>query len=765
MNFFKKNMTPSFLNKNEHKINDNNIGNIKPSIQGIFCNPKEKIVKSITAFSIFMYLFDFMYAHNDKFLKNLKIPCYISESKHMKLENNALLQLNIMENRDLDFGSSKFKSLFNVIDQCSTSIGKRFLKYSICNPLICTDEINERYGYIDYIINHNLYKNIEDNLVNIYDIERLFRKIVICKLSYLDIINLKKSLIEVSILMDTLKNHELLRSILLNVEQLKLLDQFIDELKNTYDDNVLSNESLSKIENSPFKSGIFKYIDELVHKVANGQKIYDDIAMFFSKLILGAKSNDVCVKTKSDKKAGILFAMSKIRGNILKKELINIKNTLGSKIKITDDVFIEFDNIIFNETAKSTTKVEIKNLTDNKSLLEKLDNNIKLEYNNLIVGFYNKYQSIFCNIVDSIKYLDFYKSGAKNAILYNYTKPIILEGENDEACKSGINCQGLRNPLIERIKENTLFIKHDIDLNSEINTICLFGVNSSGKTTIMRSIGMNLIMAQCGYFVAANLFEYIPYKSLFTRILSIDNPYKSQSSYDVEIYELMQITKYADQNSLILADELCKSTDVTSAISLIGASLKVITSRLSTFILTSHFHELNKIDYIKEIKGYKAYYLSTQIDEENEMLIYDRVLKEYDGSVDFTYGLTIYSFLMKDYSNIVEDAHTIKAQLLKSKNEVLGDKKSRYNSNVFMDECIMCGSKNNLETHHIIEQKEFNKRGFTNDKTTNHIKKNQTANLCKLCDKCHDQLHQQNMEIKPIQTSKGTKMIKTKKGK
>ena len=79
--------------------------------------------------------------------------------------------------------------------------------------------------------------------------------------------------------------------------------------------------------------------------------------------------------------------------------------------------------------------------------------------------------------------------------------------------------------------------------------------NAVGKSSLIKSIGMTVIMAQAGLFVPCESFKYHPYKILSTRILGNDNIFKGLSSFGVEISELKTIQKLSDKNSLILGDE------------------------------------------------------------------------------------------------------------------------------------------------------------------------------------------------------------------
>ena len=125
----------------------------------------------------------------------------------------------------------------------------------------------------------------------------------------------------------------------------------------------------------------------------------------------------------------------------------------------------------------------------------------------------------------------------------------------------------MRHPIVEKLSTDTTYIPHNIELGYETdqNGILLYGINSSGKSTLMKSIGLNVILAQIGYFVSCSHFEFSPYNSLFTRISGNDNLFRGLSSFMVEMMELMAILKRNNNNTLVIADEICRGTEEKSA--------------------------------------------------------------------------------------------------------------------------------------------------------------------------------------------------------
>ena len=83
----------------------------------------EKLPYAIISYLILM---DFAYQHNENIVKNLYKPIIFEEKKHLILGNNAIFQLNILENNNQEGPYKKIKSLFDVINNTSTAMGRRF---------------------------------------------------------------------------------------------------------------------------------------------------------------------------------------------------------------------------------------------------------------------------------------------------------------------------------------------------------------------------------------------------------------------------------------------------------------------------------------------------------------------------------------------------------------------------------------------------------------------------------------------------------------
>ena len=90
-------------------------------------------------------------------------------------------------------------------------------------------------------------------------------------------------------------------------------------------------------------------------------------------------------------------------------------------------------------------------------------------------------------------------------------------------------------------------------------------------------------MAQSGMFVPSSKFTYHPYKQIMTRICGNDNIYKGMSSFVVEMTELRNILQRANNNSLIIGDEICCGTEPISGIAIVSSAINELINKKTSF--------------------------------------------------------------------------------------------------------------------------------------------------------------------------------------
>lgn len=689
----------------------------------------------------FVASLDFAYKHNEYIINRIGKPIIWEEKTHMVLTNSSVTQLNLVDNSYNNY--SKFSSLFGVVNNTSTAIGKRLLKETLLNPIINKTELSKRYSFTESMMNS--YSEYEEHLKKISDIERLHRKISLKLIQPADFVGLDISYNNILTILDMCKSNAELVKLMPSEHDITHFENFIKEYRRFFNMDEICKYHIGKITNSFFNEGIYPEIDAIKHSIDTSLYRIETISKKLSNL-LECGSNTV--KSEYTISEGYSISLTNNRATVLKKKFLYTKN---NHIKIDDDFFIDPKELKFvNSKKKSQTKLECDKISQlSKNIFiktEMIGRLVRDKFLEVIELFDKTFIEGLKSISDFVGNIDIYKSNAKTASIYGYSKPII-----NQQSSSYINAKDIRHPIIERIQTDIDYVTNDISIGDTTKGVLLFGTNASGKSSLMKALGLNIIMAQSGMFVPSSHFEYSPYRYLFTRINNNDNLFKGHSSFAVEMNELRGILKRADDTSLVLGDELCSGTESISALSIFASSVQFLVNKKSSFIFATHLHELCNLDVIKELnESIKLFHLKVIYDKENDKLIYNRKLTE--GSGDAIYGLEVCRSMDMD-KLFLETANNIRKKIMGIDNSLLNGKKSNYNSEVYINRCKICNEIAE-DVHHIKFQSSANSNNMIG-----HIQKDTKSNLVQLCKKCHDDVHNNNLEINGyIKTNQGIEL-------
>ena len=736
------------LSEDQHKLykihNLNNIINISYQVKlldEVFTNSNISCVDELNLqyynnmrISL-VSLLDFVKNHQNNLLIQLNKPKHYTNTNRLFLGNRALSQLDILPD------PKKPKTLFDIINFTKTIIGKRYLQSMLSNPFASPDDINYNYELIELILENKLSDIISDNLIHINDLDKLIRKMKLQKINPYELFNLYNSVDSIINLLEELKNNNVFyNKIDINEEHFNILKSFIDYLGEIFEVEVLSKVNFFNNKDNPInfiRTKKYNVIFELEEAINLGENFMEHLVAKCTKIIENCgekrfmkKNNSQLLQLKRNDQSGHYLQITNLRCKKLKEGLKKNPIKIGGKTITIDD--LEFVEMPRSKNTKIYCDI-MKNLsvdvTETKVKLTKELNRVFYEEINIINENFSKTLEYFSK---KIAYLDFINSGSLAAFKLGYTKPCIVNND-----KSFINVENVRHPIVEVINDSINYQPHSLKLGDDINGILLYGINSSGKSTLMKAIGMNLVLAQIGYYTASTKFEYYPYFNLFTRIEGNDNLFRGNSSFMVEMIELMSILKRNNNRTLVLGDEICRGTEEKSANIIVAVMLELLEESNTNFITATHLHILSELPSVKNLKTVKAMHLSVDYDTNNEMLIYNRELKEGQG--EKYYGVQVAKYLMKD------DFFNRRTKELENEFDNVYLKQSNYNKKNWMDCCEICKSKNNLETHHIVFQKDF----INNIAVDNpHIKKNCNYNLVTLCQECHDKVDNELMIIK-----------------
>jgi DNA mismatch repair protein MutS len=717
----------------------------------------------------YILLLDFAYQHNEKIINNIFKPEIYNENKHLTLGNNAVFQLNIIENTQLDTYNNRIKSLFDVVNKTSTAMGRRILRERLLAPYVNEDKIIDCHDKIQKLIEFKMSDELNNYLGEILDIERMNRRLFMKMMHPHQFAGFYESLQSINLIISLLEKDKKMLNFLPDKKTLMTFRTLIDDI----DDNVLIDEmkkfNLNEITSNFFIKGIATHLDDIQDKINDSTNFLNNLSNVLSSYIKDKKKsvNDdkSKISIKNNDRDGYYLLTTAIRASILKKEILELKTLKVGKMEINVKD-LEFNSI--SGKNGSSIKITTPEIYKSSSLLvilkEKMMNEVKSEYLKFLDYIKNEYSSVLIKINDFITNLDYLNSGAKVAKMYNYCKPVVIKNHSNGYFKA----TKLRHPIIERVNEDKEFIPNDFSLGKPniktddyLNGMLIYGLNACGKSTSMKSIGLAVVLAQCGYYVPADEFILAPYSSLYARVSGNDNIFKGLSSFALEMTELRSILRRASSKTLVIGDEICRGTEHISGISIVASTINMIAHKNCSFIFATHIHELPDIEEVKMLKHVKPFHLKVLYDKDNDKLIFERKLEE--GTGESIYGITVAKFIIQD-NEFIRMAQKIKNDLIQVPNNIILPKKSNYNSNVYVNECQICHKKistnplgTGLEAHHINFQKNC-KNGFVIDKK--HIKQHSSANLAVICEKCHHDVHNGSLIIDGYKDTSNGKELK-----
>jgi DNA mismatch repair protein MutS len=717
----------------------------------------------------FCYLLDFVYQHNPHLVNKIAEPIFENCSDRLILANHSLKQLNVIDDSTYN---GKYSSVLKMLNICLTPMGRRKFAYNFLNPTTNIAYLQREYDiteyFMTYLSDENYNSFLKSNLSCIKDISKNERQIFIKKITPKSFFTLYNNIVLISKIYEKVSTDTRVMQYL-GVFEKNILSvrEYCDELAGFIKTNLVLElakdiDQLQNFDNNFIERNVDGELDKKTDTLKESELKLEAIREYLSLTIENrekkGKNTDYVKIHETEKNNFSLICTSRrckilsdalpASSSIVKLKYYNVINNIiteksfdfkVSKTQFSFEKQSASNNIIVDEQITGLCK----NISSIKTSLKDL---VLFVFNKFVTSF-ESYQQKLESIINFITYVDILYTKATIAKKYNYCKPQIVKSD-----KSFIDAKNLRHCLIEQLQNNELYVTNDIFLGDGKNDgLLLYGTNAVGKTSLIRALGISLIMAQSGLFVPCSSFDYFPYNYIFTRILGNDNIFKGLSTFAVEMSELRTILRLADPNSLILGDELCSGTENTSAISIFVAGIQKLHQCQSSFIFATHLHEIVNYEEITDLKSVSLKHMAVIYDKEKDVLVYDRKLR--DGPGNNLYGLEVCKSLSLP-NDFLEAAYNIRMKYNPESASLLSLKTSHFNSKKIMSLCEKCGKNMGTEVHHLQHQNDANDDGII-ESADNVFHKNKLANLMTLCEGCHSDFHKKDVKHKRVKTTKG----------
>ncbi len=514
-------------------------------------------------------------------------------------EQKAYLKMDVHTKRNLELTETlrlkqRNYSLIWLLDKTKTAMGSRRLKNFIENPLIDPVEINKRYDMVETLLNEFIKKEeLQNDLFEVYDLERLSGRIAFGNANARDLIQLKNSLKVLPHIKELLDSIHFYKEI-----------ETLDDLYQLLEESIYENPPISVKEGYLIKEGYNSELDELKSLRKGGK---DFVAQF--EATEREKTGIKNLKVGYNRVFGYYIEVSKGQTSLVKEEYgYERKQTLSNCERYISPILKEKEALILNAEERI----------------------VDLEYE-LFTGIreqIKEYIPRLQEVAKVISEIDVLQSFATVTEENNYVRPTIVE-------ESTLKILDDRHPVVEKVIDGE-FVPNDIVMDHNTNILLITGPNMAGKSTYMRQVAITVIMAQMGCFVPAREAILPIFDHIFTRIGASDDLVSGESTFMVEMMEANYAISNATEKSLILFDELGRGTATFDGMALAQSIIEYIHNKIKakTFFST-HYHELTDLE--TTLTGVKNIHVSAL--EENGNIIFLHKIKE--GSVDKSYGIHV----------------------------------------------------------------------------------------------------------------------------
>ncbi|SDZ18773.1 DNA mismatch repair protein MutS [Flavobacterium aquidurense] len=511
---------------------------------------------------------------------------YLSETQHNRVQHITAIQ-RIAEDayvwmdrftiRNLELYHSynpNAVTLLDVIDRTLSPMGGRLLKRWLALPLKDSNKIKGRHDVVSYLkSNPEVLHNIQYQIKQISDLERLISKIAAGKVSPREIVYLKESL-DAIIPIKTLALQSPQEAVKVIGDSLHACDLLREKIKVTLNQDA----PVAIAKGNAIAKGISEELDELRAISTSGKEYLEGI------------------EKRESERTGI--SSLKISFNNVFGYYIEVRNTHKDKVPtewIRKQTLVNAERYITEELKEYETKI-----LGAEERIHKIETDL---FEQLVawIATYIKPVQMNANLVAQ---LDCLCSFTQLAVENKYVCP-----EIDETFE--LDIKNGRHPVIEKqLPVGTPYIANDVYLDRETQQLIMItGPNMSGKSAILRQTALIVLLAQMGSFVPADSVRMGIVDKIFTRVGASDNISMGESTFMVEMNETASILNNISDRSLVLLDEIGRGTSTYDGISIAWAIAEFLhehPGRAKTLFAT-HYHELNEMtESLPRIQNYNV---------------------------------------------------------------------------------------------------------------------------------------------------------------
>jgi DNA mismatch repair protein MutS len=482
--------------------------------------------------------------------------------------SSSFLWLDEMTRRNLELveplrAGARGATLLEALDATVTPMGARLLRQWLLSPLATADAINARLDAVEILAkDHRSRERLRDALDGVRDLERLAGRAAAGRATPREMAALRDSLSRLPDVLDALRglsNREASRHLARVEQRFDLHGDLTTQLSSALTERppaVLNDGGV-------IRPGFDAELDEL-RDLRDGGKRYIATLQQRERERTGISS----LKVGFNKVFGYFLEVTHSQASRVPPDYERRQTLSGAERYVTPEL----------------KEYESRVLGAEERLLEREGELFAQLRGSAGAQVYRLQGS-----ARALAALDVFAALAEQAAQHSYTRPVIEDGFGLQLVKS-------RHPVIERLMPRERFMPNDARFDEAERVLLVTGPNMAGKSTILRQIGLCVVLAQMGSFVPAERAVIGVVDRLFTRVGASDNLAQGQSTFMVEMSETSAILHNATARSLVLLDEIGRGTSTYDGVAIAWAVTEHLHDHIGCkTMFATHYHELMQL--------------------------------------------------------------------------------------------------------------------------------------------------------------------------
>lgn len=515
------------------------------------------------------------------------------------------------------------RGLYGVLDRTQTPMGKRLLKRRLREPFREAEIINVYLAAVEEVLlKEDFRANISALLKKLPDSERILNRILLGRSNPFEVAKLR---ITLSILPKLREEVSKCKSSLF----FKLTEGLTHsvELEKLLCEALADEPPINIAEGGVIRDGFSGELDREREIIKSGEKWFKDYEEKQRK-----RTGIRTLKVKRTDAFGWFIEVTKANLHLVPSDYQRRQTLVGSERFVTEEL----------------KRREIELVTSREKALE-LEKGI---FNQILEKVKESAEEIH-HANEFIGEVDYLLALAETARAEKWVKPVV---DN-----SGIiDIKGGVHPLVVKTVGRQRYVPNDAYLdgrNVQINLIT--GPNMGGKSTYMRMIALNVILAHMGSFVACDSAHIGVCDRIFTRMGATEALVSGKSTFMVEMVETAEILHSATDSSLVILDEIGRGTSTYDGISIARAVVEYLHEGAHAHpktLFATHYFELTEVsEVLPRVRNLKV-----EVRNFGDELVF--LYKVLPGFVDESYGVEV-ARLAGLPKEVIERARSILSQL------------------------------------------------------------------------------------------------------